>query len=118
VHDVEFDETSGFQNEYENLDEAWGIQPGNSMKNIKISDVKPIEVIEVEDDKDKWFLHQVWKPMINLAKMGSNDQDQIQQVQGQHLASPTQVAQSSNQPSSSTQYLVQSVTIAIDHPLD
>jgi hypothetical protein len=50
VHDVEFDETSGFQNEYENIDETWGIQPGNSMKNIKISDVKPIEV---EDDKDQ-----------------------------------------------------------------
>jgi hypothetical protein len=53
VHDVEFDETTGFQDEDENLDDVRGIQLANAMKNMDISDIWPREVIDVEDNKDQ-----------------------------------------------------------------
>jgi hypothetical protein len=53
VHDVEFDETNGFQEEDENLDDVRGTQLANAMKKIDIGDIKPREVIEVEEDKDQ-----------------------------------------------------------------
>jgi hypothetical protein len=52
VHDKEFDETNGSQEEDENLDDARGTQLANAMKKIDIGDIRPREVIEVEDDKD------------------------------------------------------------------
>ena len=38
VHDVEFDETNGFQEEDENLDDVRGTQLINTMKNMDIGD--------------------------------------------------------------------------------
>jgi hypothetical protein len=52
VHDVEFDETKGSQDEDENLEDVRGTQLSNAMKNMDIGDIRPIEVIDVEDDKD------------------------------------------------------------------
>ena len=48
VHDVEFHETNGSQEEYENLDDVRGV-----MKNMDIGDLRPREVIDVEDGKDQ-----------------------------------------------------------------
>jgi hypothetical protein len=45
VHDVEFDETNGSQEEDENLDDV--------MKKMNVGDIRPREVIEVKDDKDQ-----------------------------------------------------------------
>ena len=51
VHDVEFDETNGSQEEDENLDNVRGTQLANAMKNMDIGDLRPRELIDVEDDK-------------------------------------------------------------------
>jgi len=53
VHDVEFDETNGSQEEDENLDDVRGTQLADAMKNMDIGDVSPREMIDVEDDKDQ-----------------------------------------------------------------
>jgi hypothetical protein len=52
VYDVEFNETKGFQ-EDENLDDVRGTQLVNAMKNMDFGDIRPREVIDVEDDKDQ-----------------------------------------------------------------
>jgi hypothetical protein len=52
VHDVEFDVTNGSQEEDENLDDVRGTQLENAMKKMD-GDIRPREVIEVEDDKDQ-----------------------------------------------------------------
>jgi hypothetical protein len=46
---VEFDETNGSQEEDENLDDMRGTQLANAMKKMDIDNIRPREVIEVED---------------------------------------------------------------------
>jgi hypothetical protein len=53
VHDVEFDETNGSQEEDENLDDVRGTQLANVIKKMDVGDIRPREVIEVKDDKDQ-----------------------------------------------------------------
>jgi transposase InsO family protein len=53
VHDMEFDETDGFQEEDENLEDVRGNQLADAMKKMDIGDIRPREVIEVNDDKDQ-----------------------------------------------------------------
>ena len=50
---MEFDETNGFQEEDENLDDVRGTQLTNAMKKMDIGDIRPRGVIEVKDDKDQ-----------------------------------------------------------------
>ena len=50
---MEFDETNGPQEEDENLDDVRGTQLVNAMKNMDVGDIRPREVIDVEDDKDQ-----------------------------------------------------------------
>jgi hypothetical protein len=50
---VKFDETNGSQEEDENLDNVRGTQLVNAMKNMDIGDIRPKEVIDVEDDKNQ-----------------------------------------------------------------
>ena len=52
VHDVEFDETNGSQEEDENLDDVRGTQLANAMKKMDVGDIRPREVIEVKDNKN------------------------------------------------------------------
>jgi hypothetical protein len=40
VHNIEFDETQGSQNEAQNLDDVRGDQLSNAMKNIDIGDIR------------------------------------------------------------------------------
>jgi hypothetical protein len=70
VHDVEFDETNGSQEEDENLDDVRGTQLVNAMKKMDIGDIRPREVIEVEDDKDEVLSNS------NVQDSGSYDQNQ------------------------------------------
>ena len=42
VHDVEFDETKGSQDENENLDDVRGIQLSNAMKNMDVGELRPM----------------------------------------------------------------------------
>jgi hypothetical protein len=41
VHDVEFDETKGFQDEDENLKDVRCIQLSNAMKKMDVGDIRP-----------------------------------------------------------------------------
>jgi hypothetical protein len=67
VHDVEFDETNGFQEKDENLDDVRGTQLANIMKRMNVGDIRPREVIEVEDDKDQVLSNS------NVQASGSHD---------------------------------------------
>jgi hypothetical protein len=52
IHDVEFDETNGSQEEDKNIEDVRGTQLANAMKKMDIGDIRPREVIKVEDDKE------------------------------------------------------------------
>jgi len=109
VHDVEFDETNGSQEEYENLDDVRGTQLADAMKNMDIGDLRPREVIGVEDDK-----YQVL-PASNVQASGPHDQNQAStsgtQVQDQQASTS-----SHDQPSPSNQVqILQPTNIARDH---
>ena len=51
VHDIEFHETKGFQDKNENLDDVIGIQISNATKNMDVGELRPIQVIDKEDDQ-------------------------------------------------------------------
>jgi hypothetical protein len=51
VHDVEFDETEGSQDENENLEDVRGVQLLNAMKNMDVGELRPRQVIDKEDDQ-------------------------------------------------------------------
>ena len=53
VHGVEFDETNDSQEEDENLDDVRGTQLVNAIKNMDIGDIRPREMINVDDDKNQ-----------------------------------------------------------------
>jgi hypothetical protein len=114
VHDVEFDETNGFQEEDMNLDDVRGTQLANVMKKMDVGDIRPREVIEVDDDKDQVLSNS------NVQASGSHDQNQASSsshVQDQQMASTS--SQPNDQPSASNQVQVlQPTNIVRDHPLD
>ena len=112
MHDVEFDETNRSQEEDENLDDVRGTQLADAMKNMDISDLRPREVIDVEDDKDQVL------PTLNVQASGSHDKNQAStsgiQVQDQQASTS-----SHDQPNASNQVqILQPTNIARDHPLD
>jgi hypothetical protein len=90
VHDVKFDETNGFQEEDENLDDMRGTQLVNAMKNIDIGEIRAREVINVEDDKNQVLSNS------NVQDSGSHDQ--VQASASDDKVQDQQVASSSSQP--------------------
>ena len=50
---MEFDETNGSQEEDENLDDVKGTQLVKAMRNMDIGEIRPREVIDIEDDKNQ-----------------------------------------------------------------
>jgi hypothetical protein len=100
VHDVEFDETQGSQNEAQNLDDVKGDQLSNAMKNMDIGDIGPRQV---DDDGDIHMINQNVQININQASSsGSHDE-----------------AQDQGQASGSNQLpILQPTSIARDHPWD
>jgi hypothetical protein len=99
VHDAEFDETQGSQNEVQNLDDVRD-QLSNAMKNIDIGDIRPRQI---DDDGDIHIINQSVQIDTNQASSsGSHDEAQNQ---GQ--------ASGSNQLS-----ILQPTNIVRDHPLD
>ena len=111
VHDVEFDETKGSQNENENLEDVRGIQLSNAMKNMDVGELRPRQVNDDEDDQVQVLSN-------------SNVQDDTNQVStsGSHDNEQDQVASTSSQPndqvSASSVPILQPTHIARDHPLD
>jgi hypothetical protein len=99
VHDVEFDETQGSQNEAQNLDDVRGDQLSNAMKNMDIGDIRPRQV----DDDDIHVINQSVQIDTNQAS-SSGTLDEAQD-QGQ--------ASGSNQLP-----ILQPTIITRDHPLD
>jgi hypothetical protein len=84
VHDVEFDETNGSQEKYKNLDDVRDTQLANAIKKMDVGDIRPREMIEVEDDKDQVLSNS------NVQASDSHDQNQASsssQVQNQQVAS-------------------------------
>jgi hypothetical protein len=84
VHGVKFDKTNGFQEEDENLDDVRGTQLANTVKKMDVGDIRPREMIKVDDDKDQVLSKS------NVQDSGSHDQNQANsssQVQDQQVAS-------------------------------
>jgi hypothetical protein len=92
VHNVEFDETNGSQEEDENPDDVRGTQLANIMKNMDIGGIRPREVINVEDDKNQVFSNS------NVQASGSHDQNQAS-ASDDMVQDQQQMASSSSQPS-------------------
>jgi hypothetical protein len=120
VHDVEFDESNGSQDDVENLDDVRGTQLVNAMKNMDIGDIRPREVIDIEDDKDQVLppqIVQVNDDQASGSPTPTHDQDQVQQAHDQQASTSQPNQQVQYQPSTSNQVL-HPVHIARDHPLD
>ena len=112
VHDVEFDETNGSQEGDENLDDVRGTQLVNAMKNMDIGDIRPREVIDVEDDKNQVLSNS------NEQASGSQDQSQAS-ASDEKVQDQQQLASSSSQSNASNQMQVlQPTNVARDNPLD
>jgi hypothetical protein len=94
IHDAEFDETNGFQEEDENLDDVKGTQLANAMKKMDVGDIRPREVIEVEDDKDQVLSNS--NVQVDIIQASSSSQ-----VQDQQMTSTS--SQPNDQPSASNQ---------------
>jgi hypothetical protein len=110
VHGVEFYETNGSQEEYENLDDVRGTQLFNTMKNMDIGDIRPREVIQVEDDKDQVLFN-------SSVQVDTNQASSSSQVQNQQVTSSS--SQPSNQSNTSNQVQVlQPTNVARDLLLD
>ena len=73
---MEFDETKGFQEKDENLDDVRGTQLVNAMKNMDVGDIRPREVIEVEDDKDQVLSNSNVQVDTSQASSSSQPSDQ------------------------------------------
>ena len=67
---MEFDETNGSQEEDENLDDVRGTQLVNEMKTVDFGDIRPREVIDVEDDMNQVLSNS------NMEAGGSHDRNQ------------------------------------------
>ena len=89
---MEFDEANGSQEKDENLDDVRGTQLINAMKNMEIGDIRPREVIEVEDNKDQVLSN------LNVQASSSHDQNQAS-TSDDKVQDQQQVASSSSQPS-------------------
>ena len=74
-----------------NLDDVRGSQLINAMKNMDIGDIRPREVIGVEDDKNQVLSNS------NVQANGSHDQDQPS-ASDDKVQDQQQVASSSSQP--------------------
>jgi hypothetical protein len=112
VHDVEFDESKGFQDENENLEDVRGIKLINAMKNMDVGELRPRQVIDEEDDQVQMLSNlNVQVDMNQASTSGShgNVQDQVAISSSQH----NDQASASNQVS-----ILQPTHIARDHPLD
>ena len=88
---MEFDETNGSQEKDKNLDDVRGTQLVNAIKNMDIGDIRPREVINVEDNKNQVLSNS------NGQASGSHDQNQAS-ASDDKVQDQQQVASSSSQP--------------------
>ena len=79
VHDVEFDETMGSQDEDKNLDDVRGIQLSNAMKNMAVGELRPRQVNDKKDDQVQVLSNSNVQDDTNQASTSGfheNEQDQ------------------------------------------
>jgi hypothetical protein len=81
VHDVEFDETNGSQDEEDNLDDVRETQLTNAMKEMDIGDIKPKQVIDVDDNKDRVLQSPITQARGSLVQNQASTLSQVQQDQ-------------------------------------
>jgi hypothetical protein len=111
VHDVEFDETKGSQDENENLEDVRGIQLSNTMKNMDVGKLRPRQVIDEEDDQVQVLSNsnvQVDTNQVSSSGSHDNMQDQV----------ASSSSQQNVQTSASNVPILQPTNVARDHPLD
>ena len=85
VHDVEFDETKGSQ-ENENLEDVRGIQLSNAMKNMDVGELRPRQVNDDEDDQVQVLSNSNVQDDTNQASTSGshdNEQDQVTSTSSQ-----------------------------------
>ena len=112
VHDVEFDETKGSQDENENLKDVKGIQFSNAMKNMDVGESRPRQVNDYEDDQVQVLSNTNLQDDTNQASISgphNNEQDKVASTSSQ----PNDQASASNQLP-----ILQTTNIAKNHPLD
>jgi hypothetical protein len=81
VHDVEFNETKGSQDENENFDDVRGILLSNAMKNMDIGELRPRQINNEEDNQVQVLSNSNVQDDTNQASLsGSHDNVQDQQV--------------------------------------
>ena len=112
VHDVEFDETKGSQDENENLDDVRGIQLSNIMKNMGIGNLRPRQVIDEEDDQVQVLSNSNMQDDTNQASTSGSHDNEEDQVASTSSQSNEQACPSNQVP------IHQPTNIARDHPLD
>ena len=86
VHDVEFDEIKGSQDENENLEDVRGIQLLNAMKNIDVGELRPRQVIDEQDDQVQMLSKSNVQDDTNQASSSGsydNEQDQVASTSSQ-----------------------------------
>jgi hypothetical protein len=116
VHDVEFDETNGSQDEEDNLDDVRGTQLINAMKEMDIGDIRPKQVIDVDDDKDQVLQSPITQASGSLMQNQASTSSQVQQ--DQQVASSSSPTYDQHQHPSNQVQVLQPTNIARDHPLD
>ena len=92
-----------------------GTQLVNAMKNMDIGEIRPREVIDIEDDKNQVLSNSNMQPSGSL--------NQIQASTSNGNVQDQQIASSSSQPSdhsnaSNQVQVLQPTNVARDHPLD
>ena len=112
VHDIEFNETKGSQDENENLEDVRAIQLSNAMKNMDVGELRPRQMNDDEDDQVQVLSNSNVQDETNQASTSDshdNEQDQVASTS----------SQLNDQASASNQVpILQPTNIARDHPLD
>ena len=99
VHDVEFDETKGSQDEDENLDDVRGIQLSKAMKNMDVGELRPRQINDDEYDQVQVLSNSnVHNDTNQASSSGSHDNEEDQVA-----SSSSQVNQSNEQASANHQ---------------
>jgi hypothetical protein len=96
VHNVEFDETKGSQDENENLEDVRGIQLSNAMKNMDVGELRPRQVNDEEDDQVQVLSNSNVQVDTNQAS-SSGSHDNVQDQVASKSSQPNDQASASNQ---------------------
>ena len=109
---MEFDETKGYQDENENLEDVRGIHLSNAIKSMDVGELSPSQVNIDEDDQ----VQVLSNSNVQVDTNEASTSDSHDNVQDQQVASTS--SQPNDQASASNVPILQPTNIARDHPLD